>query len=75
MDYQAFFADVHEWIQKANQAAMQYGMGTQAFWTWVADSAGELCKKYDQNKLAIKQMMMLIEWLEEVDKGRTGGGP
>ncbi|NOV01360.1 hypothetical protein [Paenibacillus planticolens] len=70
MDYRLFFADVQEWISQANQAAMQYGMENPLFWQWVADSSGMLCKKYQENRIAIKQMMMLVEWLEEVYDSR-----
>ncbi|WP_110933272.1 hypothetical protein [Paenibacillus bouchesdurhonensis] len=66
MDYGAFFADVQTWIGQANQAAAQYGMQSEQFWTWVADSSSAICDKYQGNRLAIKQMMMLVEWLEEV---------
>ncbi|MBB6632781.1 hypothetical protein [Cohnella thailandensis] len=73
MDYKAFFADVERWIQAANQAAMQHGMESAAFWQWVADSAGALCRKYGEHRLAILQMMMMVEWLEEVyDKRKAG---
>lgn len=70
MDYKAFFADVEVWIGQANQAAMRHGMENPDFWRWVADSAGALCRKYQEHRLAIKQMMMLVEWLEEVYESR-----
>lgn len=66
MDYKLFFADVEIWIQKANQAAMKYGMDHETFWMWVSSSAGAMCKKYKDNSLVIKQMIMLVEWLEDV---------
>lgn len=66
MDYGAFFVDVQAWIGQANQAAAQYGMQSEQFWVWVADSSSAICEKYQENRLAIKQMMMLVEWLEEV---------
>jgi hypothetical protein len=72
LDYKAFFADVLEWIGQANQAASRHGMSSPDFWQWVADSAGELCKKYQDNRLAIKQMVMMVEWLEEVYDSRKG---
>ncbi|MDT2208069.1 hypothetical protein P7H11_19210 [Paenibacillus larvae] len=75
MDYKALYADVVDWINQANQVAMKYGMENEQFWVWVADSSGALCKKYKDNRLVIKQMMMLVEWLEEVYESRknTGG--
>lgn len=66
MDYRAFFNDVLDWIGQANQAAARLGMQSQEFWVWVADSSSAICRKYQDNRLVIKQMMMLAEWLEEV---------
>ncbi|NTX59016.1 hypothetical protein [Myxococcus sp. CA039A] len=73
MDYKAFYADVVDWINQANQAAASYGMENQQFWAWVADSCGALAKKYQENRLVIKQMIMLVEWLEEVYESRKKG--
>jgi len=72
MDYKAFFADVLNWIGQANQMATKYGMANQEFWSWVANSACEICNRYDNNQLVLKQMMMLTEWLEEVYEKSTG---
>lgn len=69
MNYQAFFADVLMWIGQANQAAIKIGMDKPEFWTWVADSTSAICRQYQDNRLAIKQMMMMVEWLEEVAEG------
>ncbi|GEC93759.1 hypothetical protein [Brevibacillus brevis] len=66
MDYKAFYDDVVNWINQANQAAAKYGMHDEQFWAWVTDSSAAISKKYQDNRLAIKQMLMLINWLEEV---------
>ncbi|TFJ92151.1 hypothetical protein [Lentibacillus salicampi] len=66
MDYEKFFADVITWINQTNQLAVKYGMESSDFWTWVTHSTGELANKYDNNPLAIKQMVMLHEWLDEI---------
>lgn len=66
MDYGAFYRDVVAWIGQVNEAAMKFGMSNAEFWRWVADSSSEICKKYQDNRLAIKQMIMLVEWFEEV---------
>lgn len=66
MDYQAFYNDIVVWIGQANHAAARYGMHSESFWSWVADSCGAMCRKYQDNRLVIKQMVMLVEWLEEV---------
>lgn len=71
MDYKAFFADVLEWIGQANIAAVKIGMDKPEFWTWVADSTAAICRKYHDHRLAIKQMIMMVEWLEEVAEGRN----
>ena len=72
MDYQAFYADVVAWIQQANQEASRHGMVSEDFWKWVADSAAELSRKYGDHRLAVKQMVMLIEWLEEFCEQQKG---
>lgn len=66
MDYQKFFNEVVSWINQSNQMAMKYGLNSDAFWDWVASSTGEICNRYNNNQLVIKQMVMLYEWLEEV---------
>jgi ABC-type transporter Mla subunit MlaD len=66
MDYKAFYNDIVEWIQQVNQAASKYGMASEQFWQWVADSCGVIERKYHRNRLVIKQLVMLVEWLEEV---------
>lgn len=73
MDYKAFFADIADWINQVNQQAVQHGMGSNEFWKWVTHSMGEIGNKYGNNKLVVKQMAMLYEWLEEVyAEGRNG---
>lgn len=66
MDYQTFYNDVVSWINQVNQVAAQHGMESEQFWDWVAESTDALSKKYQDNQLVIKQMVMLIRWLEEV---------
>lgn len=69
MEYTAFFADVAKWIYQANDVAVKHGMGSSEFWMWVADSTGALSKKYQENSLVVKQMLMLVDWIEEFSKG------
>jgi hypothetical protein len=73
MDYKAIFEDMEKWIQEANQAAARFRMESPEFWVWVADSASKVCQKYNEHRLVIKQMMMLVEWLEEVYEERKSG--
>lgn len=74
MDYQAFYNDVVIWIGQVNQAASQYGMQSEQFWLWVAESSSSLAKKYGESRLVIKQMLMLVEWLEEVYEQQLNAG-
>lgn len=66
MDYKAFYDEVVAWINQTNQLAIQHGMESSEFWTWVTRSTGELSNKYGNNPLVIKQMVMLHEWLDEI---------
>ncbi|MED1786172.1 hypothetical protein P4V47_01365 [Brevibacillus laterosporus] len=66
MDYKAFYDDVVGWINQANQAAAKYGMHDEQFWAWVVESSSAISKKYQDNRLVIKQMLMLVGWLEDV---------
>lgn len=65
MDYKAFFAEVADWIQEANQMAMKHGIESDSFWYWVTGSTADLCNKYENNPLVIKQMICLADWLED----------
>lgn len=71
MDYKAFFDDVLNWIYQANNMATQYGMQSSDFWIWVTRSEGQMCEKYNNNPLVIKQMVMMHKWLEDIYYGRS----
>ncbi|MFD2703842.1 hypothetical protein ACFSVM_25765 [Paenibacillus shunpengii] len=73
MDYQAFYNEVVKWIAQVNQAAMKFGITSPDFWKWVADSSAEICARYQDNQLVIKQMIMLVEWLEEAFERQKAG--
>lgn len=66
MDYEAFYAEIAEWVNQCNHRAATHGMNSDEFWKWVVKSSGEICVKYGNNKLVVKQMSMLFGWLEEV---------
>ena len=68
MDYKQFFADVENWIHECNNQAAQLGFMTDGFWDWVVKSLEEFTKKYNNEKLAMKQASMLLEWLDELWK-------
>lgn len=66
MDYQKFFNEIVAWINEANNKAVELGLNSNEFWSWVTKSEGEMCEKYNNNPLVIKQMIMLHEWLSEI---------
>uniref|UniRef100_UPI00359FDFD4 hypothetical protein n=1 Tax=Jeotgalibaca porci TaxID=1868793 RepID=UPI00359FDFD4 len=68
MDYTAFYAEVANWIMQVNQQASTLGMQSPAFWDWVVTSTGDIGNKYGNTDLVVKQMLMLINWLEGVHK-------
>jgi len=68
MDYKQFFGDVVIWMAEANETASKVGMKSPAFWEWVSESSSQLCQKYQEHPLAVKQMVMMFEWLEEASK-------
>lgn len=68
MDYQSFYAEIANWITQVNQQATTLGMQSEAFWAWVTESAGQIGNKYGNTDLVVKQLLMLIDWLEEVYK-------
>lgn len=48
--------------------AVDLGMQSDAFWAWVTEYAGQIGNKYGNTDLVVKQLLMLIDWLEEVYK-------
>ena len=68
MHYKQFFADVENWIYECNNQAAKLGFMTDEFWNWVVKSLEEFTKKYNNEKLAMKQASMLLKWLDELWK-------
>lgn len=73
MDYEKFFEDVKKWIYECNVKAAEFGFMSDGFWDWVVKSLEEFTKKYNNEKLAIKQASMLLEWLDELWKDMKNG--
>lgn len=73
MNYEQFYQEVANWINQSNQYAIQYGLHSNEFWTWVLNSIGEMCNKYDNNELVKKQMIMLHDWLIDIYEGSKNG--
>ncbi len=72
MNYKKFYQEVAIWINQSNQYAMQFGLNSNEFWTWVLDSIGDICNKYNNNELVQRQMMMLHDWLIDIyERGKT----
>lgn len=73
MDYKRFFDEVVEWIGQANQMAIRHGIGSETFWNWVTSSTADICRRYNDNPLVIRQMMMLADWLEDaMERSKAG---
>lgn len=72
MDYEKFFAEIAAWIQSVNQVATAHGMDSDPFWEYVMTSAKDICEKYNNNDLVMKQMVMLYAWLEDVYAQMSG---
>lgn len=68
MDYRKFFAEVAAWVLEVNKQAVTLGMSSDKFWQWIVRSSTALCERYDNNKLVINQMAMLIDWVEEIHR-------
>ena len=73
MDYRSFFADVTEWMTASNHMIGKYPIDSQEYWDWVVNSTGQLTQKYNNHPLVIRQMDMLISWLEDAMKKEKGG--
>ena len=73
MDYKKFFDEISDWILMVNQKASEHGMQSDAFWDWVMQSSGEFGVRYKNNDLVVRQMLMLLDWLELVHKKTMEG--
>lgn len=71
MDYQKFYNEVVQWIYQCNEIAVKHGLASEEFWNWVTDSSAEVCKKYNNNPLVIKQMIMLSDLLADIHENKN----
>lgn len=74
MDYTVFYAEIAAWIQTANQNAVKMGFDSDEYWAWVFQSVGEFCNRYNNQELVIRQMTMLLCWLDDAWKKSKGVG-
>lgn len=65
MDYSNFYGEIVQWINDANHNAGVMGFSSDSYWEWVIKSTGEICNKNNNQELVVRQMSMLIEWLED----------
>jgi hypothetical protein len=75
MDYKRFFSDCAEWVLEVNKQAVKYGMDSDQFWRWIVKSSTDMCESYNNNKLVINQMAMLVDWVQDIyrqSKGAAG---
>jgi len=66
MDTHVFYDEIKSWIDKCNQKAVELGMHSHEFWSWVTMSIADISERYDNNELVKKQMVMLYEWLHDI---------
>jgi hypothetical protein len=75
MDYKQFFGECAAWVLEVNKQAVKYGMDSDPFWQWIVKSSTEICERYDNKKLVINQMAMLVDWVQDIyrqSKGAAG---
>jgi hypothetical protein len=75
MDYKRFFGECAEWVLEVNKQAVALGMDSDAFWQWIVKSSTDICERYNNNKLVINQMVMLVDWVQDIyrqSKGAAG---
>lgn len=70
MDYNVFYDEVKAWISQCNQMAIQHGIHSNDFWIWITRSIGDICDKYDNNKLVVMQFAMMYDWLSDIYHNR-----
>ncbi|HEM5625973.1 TPA: hypothetical protein U1711_000796 [Streptococcus suis] len=65
MNYIEFFEkEVPNWMRASNQKMQEVGFNTQPYWNWVVWSMAEISKKYDNDRLVMDQMGLILAWLE-----------
>lgn len=69
MNFSDFFDDVKQWMSSCNTQATELGFNSLAFWEWVYNTSGQLAVKYNNHVFALRQMQLIVRWLEEQNKG------
>ena len=68
MDYEKFHSEVTDWIHEVNDLVKKYGIENEKLWTGITYSINDMYKKYDNNELVRRQMLMLHDWIYDVMK-------
>ncbi|TGA95536.1 hypothetical protein E4665_17900 [Sporolactobacillus shoreae] len=66
MDYKKFFGDVADWVLEVNNKASSLGLDSDPFWKWIMQSSAEISERYENNKLVVNQMVMLVDWVQDI---------
>lgn len=66
MDYESFFQDVTAWMTESNHQLEKHTLFVREYWDWVMRSTRELCDKYENHPLVMRQVKMLYEYQEEL---------
>lgn len=70
MNYIHFFSvELPDFMARNNQVAQTLGFGSERYWFWTVDAISEICKKYNDDELVVKQFGLLFEWLEKQAEG------
>lgn len=65
MDYHAFLADLANWMDASNQKVQQLTFTSDAYWDWVMQSSGELCKRYGNHPLCLEIVSALLKYQDQ----------
>ena len=70
MNYIHFFSvELPGFMARNNQVAQSLGFWSERCWFWTVDAISEICKKYNDDELVVKQFGLLFEWLEKQAEG------
>jgi hypothetical protein len=72
MEYKQFFGECAMWVLEVNKQAIKYGMDSDSFWQWIVQSSTQICERYNNNKLVINQMAMLVDWVQDIYRASKG---
>ncbi|MDK4352691.1 hypothetical protein M4I17_09800 [Enterococcus thailandicus] len=74
MNWSAFFSDLTDWMNQANQVLQRSPITSDEYWKWLVKTTGELGNKYNNHPLVVKFIATIIEYQDENYKKLTGRG-